>query len=316
MRIAEVVKFGGPEVLQSREVADPVAGAGQAVIDVVAADTLFVETQIRTGWGAEQWGLTPPYVPGNGVAGRVSAVGPDVDPGLVGRSVAAHTGGHGGYASRVVVDADALIPVPEGLGLVDAAALLHDGPTALALLDKVGARAGERALVLGAAGGMGLVLVQLLVAAGAQVIGAARGERKLEAVRSLGAEAVDYSQPGWDQRVGEPDVVFDGVGGELGRAAFAITARGGRYSAHGAPSGDFTPISQAEAAERDIRLTGIELVQLGPGELKDATERALREAAAGQIRPLIGRTFPLVEAGAAHSAIEERQVVGKTLLLA
>lgn len=324
MRIVEAVKFGGPDVLRTRDVPDLVAGAGQAVIEVVAADTLFVETQIRAGIGSEYWGLEPPYVPGNGVSGRVAAVGAGVDAAWVGRSVGAHTGGaQGAYASQVVVDAEALVAVPDGLELTYAAALLHDGPTALALLDKVGApRTGEWALVLGAAGGMGLVLVQLLVAAGARVAGAARGAAKLDAVRSLGAEAVDYSLPGWVSQVrglvGDSgvEVVFDGVGGELGRAAFGLVARGGRFSAHGTPSGSFTGIAQPDAAAAGVTLTGIERVQLSPGELRQTTARAFAAAADGRIRPIVGRTYPLERAGEAHAAIENRQVVGKTVLLA
>ncbi|GAB3400092.1 MDR/zinc-dependent alcohol dehydrogenase-like family protein [Flindersiella endophytica] len=324
MRVVEAVKFGGPDVLRTREVPDAVAGAGQVVIEVAAADTLFVETQIRAGIGSEYWGIEPPYVPGNGVAGRVSAVGAGVDPAWAGRAVAAHTGGaRGAYASRAVVDADALVDVPSGLELTDAAALLHDGPTALALLDKVGApRQGGWALVLGAAGGMGLVLVQLLAGAGARVVGAARGAEKLAAVRSLGAEAVDYSAPEWVAEVrslvGDSgvEVVFDGVGGELGRAAFGLVTPGGRFSAHGMPSGSFTGLDQPDATAAGITLTRIEQVQLAPGELRQTTARALAAAADGRIRPFVGRTYPLERAGEAHAAIENRQVVGKTLLLA
>jgi NADPH:quinone reductase len=132
---------------------------------------------------------------------------------------------------------------------------------------------------------------------------------------------VDYSEPDWPRRVREatggtgPDVVFDGAGGELGRAAFEITARGGRFSAHGGPSGGFTEIDRYEAERRRVTVRGIEQVQYSPTELRRMTERALSEAAAGRIKPVIGRTFPLEQAADAHAAIEAREVVGKTLLL-
>ena len=121
--------------------------------------------------------------------------------------------------------------------------LLHDGPTALTLARNAAIRPGERVLVTGAAGGLGILLVQLAIAAGGHVVAAARGERKLELLRSLGADAVDDSAPEWTQIVRRetggtgPDVILDGVGGQIGQDAFTIIAPGGRFSAHGAPSG-------------------------------------------------------------------------------
>ena len=164
--------------------------------------------------------------------------------------------------------------------------------------------------------------MQLVRAAGGRVIAAARGRRKLGIVRTLGADVVvDYSEPGWPKRVRDatggtgPDVVFDGAGGELGRAAFEITARGGRFSADGGPSGGFTMIDPYEAEHRRVTVRGIEQVQFSPAELHRMTERALAEAAAGRIKPVIGRTFPLEQAADAHAAIEAREVIGKTLLV-
>jgi len=325
MRVIEATEFGGPEVLVPVDSADPVAGPGQVVVDVAVADTLFVDTQIRRGWGREHFTVHPPYVPGNGVAGVVSSVGDGVDPDWIGRRVVAHTGergGHGGYVERAVVPADAIVAVPDGLDLRDATAVLHDGPTALGLVDTARIRPREWVLVLAAGGGLGILLVQLVHAAGGRVIAAARGERKLDLVRRLGAAiVVDYSEPDWPKRVVDatggtgPDVVFDGAGGELGRAAFDITARGGRFSAHGAPSGGFTAIEPHEAARRRVIVHGIEQVQFAPADLRQMTERAMSEAAAGRIAPVIGRTFPLEKAADAHAAIENRLVIGKTLLL-
>ncbi|SHF79965.1 zinc-binding dehydrogenase [Streptoalloteichus hindustanus] len=320
MRVVRVTGFGGPEVLVPGEAPEPVAGPGQVVVEASAIDVIFVETQIRSGWGGEYFTVEPPYVPGGGVAGQVVAVGADVDPTWLGRRVLARAEG-GGYAERVVASAAGLVPVPDELDLRDAAALLHDGPTAMGLMDVVGVRRGETVLVNAAAGGMGILLVQLARAAGARVIGAARGERKLALVRELGAEAVDYTEPGWVERVRElaggdgVDVVLDGAGGEIGRAAFDVVAPGGRFSAHGAPSGGFAPIDQEQARRRNVRLTGIEKVQFSPEEITRLATRAVDAAAAGRIRPVIGRTFPLAEAAEAHAVVEARAVVGKTLLL-
>jgi NADPH2:quinone reductase len=322
VRVVEVTRFGGPDVLKPAEAPDPVAGPGQVVVDVFAADVLFVETMVRRGWGREYFPVEPPYVPGDGVAGQVISVGKGVDPGWVGRKVVTRTGERGGYAEQAVVGVRGLIPVPDGLGLREAAALIHDGNTAMALAEAVPIRSGEWVLVVAAAGGMGVLLLQLARAAGARVIGAARGKRKLDLATELGADVVaDYSEPDWAERVLQvsggagPDVVFDGVGGEIGRAAFEVTARGGRFSAHGAPSGEFAMIDPHEAERRGITVSGIEQVRLSPTDALPLAERALSEAAAGRIRPIIGQAFPLERAADAHAAIEARDVVGKTLLL-
>jgi NADPH2:quinone reductase len=191
----------------------------------------------------------------------------------------------------------------------------------MGLIEQAGLRGEEWVLALGAGGGLGSLLVQLAHGAGARVIAAARGEKKLDLARELEAdELVDYSQADWTERIvvitggAGADVVFDGVGGEIGKVAFEVTARGGQFSAHGAPSGDFASIDREEAALRTISVRGIEQVQFGPEDARRFTEEAMSEAAAGRIRPVIGEIFPLERADDAHRAIEARGVVGKTLL--
>jgi NADPH2:quinone reductase len=321
MRVVQATKFGGPEVLVPSEAAEPVAGPSQVVVEVSVAPVLFLDTQIRSGSARAWFPATPPYVPGRGVAGAVSSVGAGVDPDWVGCRVVADTA-DGGYLERAVVAVEGLIAVPEGLGMAEAAALLHDGRTAVSLIGQAHLRAGERVLVLGAGGGLGSLLVQLAHRAGARVIGAARGRQKLDLAEQLGADAVvDYSQSGWLEQVltdtggAGADMVFDGVGGEIGRTAFAVTAHGGRFSAHGTPGGGFASIDLQEAGRRDITVRGIEHVQFAPADARRITEWAMSEAAAGRIRPVIGQTFPLEQAADAHRAIEARDVIGKTLLV-
>jgi NADPH2:quinone reductase len=321
MRVVQATKFGGPEVLVPSEAAEPVAGPSQVVVEVSVAPVLFLDTQIRSGSARAWFPATPPYVPGRGVAGAVSSVGAGVDPDWVGCRVVADTA-DGGYLERAVVAVEGLIAVPEGLGMAEAAALLHDGRTAVSLIGQAHLRAGERVHVLGAGGGLGSLLVQLAHRAGARVIGAARGRQKLDLAEQLGADAVvDYSQSGWLEQVladtggAGADMVFDGVGGEIGRTAFAVTAHGGRFSAHGTPGGGFASIDLQEAGRRDITVRGIEHVQFAPADARRLTERAMSEAAAGRIRPVIGQTFPLEQAADAHRAIEARDVIGKTLLV-
>ncbi|MGW6409824.1 zinc-binding dehydrogenase [Streptomyces vinaceus] len=316
MRAVRVDGYGGPEVLVPVELPDPVPGAGEVVVRAEAVDTIFVETQIRGGWG-ESFGIHPPYVPGGAAAGTVVAVGEGVDPHWRGRRVVAAPGTKGTYAELVRVPVELLVPVPDGLESAEAAALAHDGVTASGIVEGLGIGAGERVLILGAAGGMGTLLMQFAVAAGAYVVGAARGERKLALVRELGADrAVDYTEPGWTSAVGGPvDVLLDGVGGELGLAGFGLVRDGGRVSAHGAPSGGFTALDPAQAQRRGIALRGIAEVQFPSAEVTRLAGFALAEAAAGRLRPVIARRFPLAEAAEAHRAIEARAVAGKALLI-
>ena len=323
-QVVQVTRFGGPEVLATAAVPDLVPGPGEAIVAVSAADVLLLDAVIRSGLAAAWFPITPPYVPGNGVAGQVSAVGQGVNPGWTGRAVVAHTGeggGSGGYAEQARVQAARLVAVPGGVDLAEAAAVLHDGATALGLAGSTGIRPGEQVLILGAAGGLGVLLGQLARAAGAQVVAAARGKAKLDLLAGLGAGAVvDYSEPDWTGQVTRvtggagPDVVFDGAGGELGAAAFETIATGGRFSAHGAASGGFAPVGTDQAARRGVTLRGIEQVQFGPGEHERLAGQALAALAAGRIRPFVGQVFPLPQAAAAHLALETRSAVGKTLL--
>jgi NADPH:quinone reductase len=176
-------------------------------------------------------------------------------------------------------------------------------------------------LVLGAAGGMGILLVQLLAARGANVIGAARGQAKLAAVARAGAAAVDYGEPGWADAVlraaggARPAIVLDGAGGAIGAAAFDLTADGGWFSAHGSPSGSFAGIDADAARSRRVRVSTIRDLQYGAGDRSRLMKDVLSHLAAQEIVPLIGQTFSLSEAARAHEAIGARRTVAKTLLL-
>jgi NADPH:quinone reductase len=315
MRAVWLTEFGAPEVLAVGDAPDPVAGPGQALVDVWFAGVTFVETQFRaTGTGPFAAAL--PMIPGNGVGGVVAAVGPGTEAALVGRRVVSGTGGRGGYAERAAVDAAGLFRVPDGLALDAAVALLADGRTATLLVSAAGVRPGERVLVEAAAGGVGTLLVQLVRAAGATVVALAGGDAKVRLARDLGARvAVDYLRPDWTGRVrdavGRVDVVLDGVGGAVARSAFELLDAGGRMVSFGLASGRWADISEPEAARRGVRLLRL---RPSPQQLRAGTEAALAEAAAGRLRPVIGQRYPLECAADAHAAIQSRATVGKTLL--
>jgi NADPH2:quinone reductase len=152
---------------------------------------------------------------------------------------------------------------------------------------------------------------------------AASSPRKLEVTRTLGADVVaDYTSPGWADQVravtGSLDVVFDGVGGDIGDAALGLLGRGGRFLAYGAASGSFTGASGIE--RRDIESRGVQFI---PGNTlvrssednRALVKRGLALAAAGRLQPVIGQVFPLSRAADAHATIEARATIGKTILV-
>ncbi|GAA3515007.1 zinc-binding dehydrogenase [Actinocatenispora rupis] len=315
MLVAEVARFGGPEVLVTRRVPDPAPETGQVVVAVSAVDVLFVETQVRAGWGREHFPVTPPYVPGDGVAGTVVAVGEGVDPAWLGRRVVGYTDSVNAYAERAVVPVEKIVPIPDGVDDATAATLTHDGPMALTLLDTARIASGTRVLVLGANGGAGLLAVGLAAAAGAYVIGAARGAAKQALVREAGAaEVVDPTDADWLDRVRDVDVVLDGVGGAIGSAALAAVRDGGTIFTYGAPTGGFATVDPDEARRRGITVHGLPALAQARDQVTALVARTLAEAAAGRISPVVGGTFPLTDAAGAHAAVEARTVLGKVLL--
>ncbi|MFI9505311.1 zinc-binding dehydrogenase [Nocardia sp. NPDC052566] len=329
MRAVYATEFGGPEVLTVREVPEPVAGPGEVVIEVAAADVMFLDTQLRSGWGTSFFDVRPPYVPGGAIAGVVTAVGADVDPSWVGKRVSSQTAASGiggglptgGYAEQALAKAETLVPVPDGLTLSQAVAVAHDGKTALAVFDRAAVRPGEWVLITAAGGGLGTLLIQLARAAGANVIAAARGGAKLELAARLGASVVlDYSEADWaaKARAATGDagvqVALDGAGGGFGTAALGAVADGGRFIGYGAAAGEFAALDQEAAAARGIAVTGLMDLTAGDTDWHALAERAQNEAVAGRLEVVIGQSFPLDQAGRAHAAIESRTAFGRTVL--
>jgi NADPH2:quinone reductase len=315
VRAVVIREFGPPEVLEPTEAEEVCAGPDDVVIDVEFANVTFVETQVRAGRPPHPSMLPAlPAILGNGVGGTVAGAGAGAG---TGRRVVASLNGTGGYAERALSPASRLIDVPDLLAMRDAVALLADGRTALALAARAELRAGETVLIEAAGGGVGTLLVQLARNAGARVVALAGHPRKLALARDLGADlTVDYRHDGWQRQVrdatGQVDVVFDGVGGDIGLAAFGLLGAGGRFCPFGMASGSFTAVTPEQAKAWRVS------VRAGAGgsqeELAALARAALDEAAAGRLRPVIGQEFELAEAAAAHEAIEARETIGKTLL--
>jgi NADPH:quinone reductase len=319
-------EFGPVENLRYEELPDPEPGEGQLRIAVEASGVHLIDTAIRRG---ERMGYFPlpelPMIPGREVAGVVDAVGPGVDRELIGRRIVAHLGAaNGGYADRAVVAAQALHKLPDHMSADVAVASIGTVRTAVAVLEVASLGADDVVLVTAAAGGLGSLFVQAGRNAGAVVVGVAGGGAKVEHVRKLGAEvAVDYSDPSWPERVREalgerePTVALDGVGGDIGDQAMELLGVGARLVLFGSASGRPTKVTTQDLAARSLTASwaiGPRIFKR-PGGLRQLEEKALAEVASGRLVPLVGQSFRLAEAGAAHTAIENRATVGKTVLV-
>lgn len=319
-------EFGPVENLRYEELADPAPAPDQVGIAVEASGVHLVDTAIRRGETGRLFPLPAlPMVPGREVAGVVDAVGTEVDEAWLGRRVVAHLGqANGGYAERAVVSAGALHGVPDDLAADAAVATIGTGRTAAGILEVAALTAADVVLVTAAAGGLGSLFVQAGLNAGAEVVGVAGGPAKVERVLALGATvAEDYRRTGWPDRVRqalgdrEPTVVLDGVGGELGRAAMELLGVGGRLVLFGWASGAPTQVTTADLTGRGLTVTwaiGPRMLQR-PGGLRALEAKALEEVTAGRLTPVVGQSFALADAAAAHTALENRDTVGKTVLV-
>jgi NADPH:quinone reductase len=319
-------EFGPAENLHYERVQDPEPGPGQVRIAVRAAGVHVIDTSIRRGQPGPGGSTSAlPMIGGREVAGVVDALGADADPTWLGRRVVAHLGttGAAGYAELAVVDTSSLHALDDTVDDAAAVAMIGTGRTAFAILESARLTAEDVVVVTSAAGGLGVLLVQAALDAGAIVVGAAGGSEKVEQVRQLGATVgVDYDADGWADQVKEQlggreaTIVLDGVGGVRGRAALELLGPGGRILFYGWSSGEPTKLSVYDLVGRGITASaaiGVRLLRR-PGGLRGFEAQALAALAAGQLVPLVTR-FPLAEAAAAHAALENRETIGKVVLI-
>ena len=320
MRAVVIEEFGVPEVLALREVSNPTVGPDDVLVEVEFASVTFVETQIRQGQAPHPSMLPKlPAIPGNGVGGAIVAVGPSVDPGLVGARVVSSTGGTGGYAELASVPAEAVIPVPDGLAMSDAVALLADGRTAVGLVDQVGIRPGERVLVEAAAGGVGSLLVQLAKRAGATlsprpVVPASSNLRARSGPTLRSTTAGRRGQARLPRPSAPPESTSFLTAWAAGSAAKRSGCSRGAADSPRLAWRRAASRRSASASSNDRDVTRVPRAVAEPGEFAPLSARALSLAAAGQLRPVVGQQVPLENAAEAHRAIEARTTIGKTLL--
>lgn len=319
MNAIRLHEFGPPENLVYERVEDPRPAAGQVRIGVAAAGVHLIDTTLRSGVQMGYPLPDLPAIPGREVAGTVDEVGDGVDATWRGRRVVAHLGvASGGYAELAVRDVEAVHALPDDVSEDAAVAMIGTGRTTMAILDVAQITPEDVVLVTAAAGGIGTLLVQAARNAGATVVGVAGGREKVEHVRALGATAVDYLQPGWDERVreahGEVTLALDGVGGDPGRAALELIGPGGRLVMFGWSAGEMTPMTAGDLYARGITVSaaiGARVRSLG---IRTLETKALAAAADGRWTPALSR-FRLAEAARAHAALESRGTTGKVVLV-
>ncbi len=307
-RVVLATAYGGPEVLAvvDRPGADP--GPGQARVEVRAAGVNPADWKSYTG----AFGTDPAALPrrlGFEVSGVVTAVGPDVDLAVGDEVIGFRVSG--GYAAELVVRASALVPKPASLGWEQAAGLMLTGATAVHALTATGVAEGDTVLVHGAAGGVGLMAVQLAALRGARVIGTVGGDGA-DLVRRLGAEPVRYGD-GLAGRVRE--LAPDGVA-----AALDLVGTDQAVDVSLELVADRQRIATIAAFDR-AGSEGIRALGSGPGadpgtELRDAARPELAEAAgADRLEVVVAATFPLEEVAAAHRQGMAGHTHGKLVLV-
>ncbi len=311
MRAIRIEEFGGPEKLVLAEIDDPVPGEGEVLVEVARSGINFADTHAtRNDYLAEQ---SLPLIPGAEVSGRTSD----------GRRVAALLPS-GGYAEKVAVHEAMLIPVPDEVSDDQAAALLLQGLTAMALVQRCArVEPGETLVVEAAAGGTGTLAVQLGKRAGAKVIGLASSEEKRALVERLGADAtVDSRAEDLGAAIREAnggervDAVLHMSGGEAFDAELGVLAPMGRMVVFGIASRQQRQVSTGALLQGSKTVVGFWLIHLlARRELvAPMIGELLGAVAAGELEVTVGGVYPLSEAARAHEDLIGRRTTGKLLL--
>ena len=322
MRAVVVERTGGPEALQVKEIDAPSPGPGQLLVDVTAAGVNFIDAYQRTGAYPREL----PFVAGSEGAGVVSAVGEGVSDVAVGDRVAWAMVDGAGYAEQAVVPAERAVPVPDEVDAETAAAVMLQGMTAHYLCESTyPARSGQTALLHATAGGVGLLLTQMLAAKGVRVIGSTSTEEKAELARAAGAsDVIRYTEQDIREEVRRltggrgVDVVYDGVGRTTFDAGLDVLVLRGMMVLFGASSGPVPPLDpQVLNRKGSLFLTRPTLGHYiaTRDELMARAGSVLGQVADGRLDVRVGGRYALEDAGRAHEDLEGRRTVGKLLLV-
>jgi NADPH2:quinone reductase len=303
MKAIVLRETGGPERLKLVEMSDPEPRDGQVVLHVRAAGVNFADVLIRRGRYPQAPEL--PTVPGSEVAGEAN-----------GRRVMALPQG-GGYAEALAVDERLVVPLPDGASFEEGAGFLLTFLTAwIPLTRQVRVGAGSVVLVHAGSGGVGSAAIQLAKHLGAHVVAtASTPEKRRVALEQAADEAVAYDK--FVEKV-RADVVLDPVGGDVFTESFRVLRPLGTVVALGYAGGWWEPLDPARLVGRNLGMQGFYLGRLmrhEPALVQEAVGELVALWSSGAVKPLIGATFPLEQAGEAHELIESREHVGKVVLV-
>ena len=317
MRAIVIARSGGPEVLEWREVPDPRPERGDVLIEVAASAVNRADVHQRKGHYDPPPGASP--YPGLEVSGVVAEVGPDVVGFRVGEEVCALLAG-GGYAERVAVPWQQVMPVPRGVRLVEAAGLPEVACTVWSnVFMTARLRKGETLLVHGGASGIGTFAVQLAKALGSRVVATVGSAAKAERVRQLGAdETVDYHLEDFAEKV-RADVILDIMGAAYLAGNIRALRAGGRLVIIGLQGGRKAEIDLGMLLAKRASVHGTTL-RARPVDDKGAIVRSVVDnvwplVAAEAVRPVVHAEVPLEEAGRAHRMVDSGEHIGKILLV-
>lgn len=321
MRAIVMQRVGGPEVLELAEVPVPTPGPGDVLVEIHACGVSFADTERRR---AVYRPPPLPWIPGGEGAGVVVETGAGVDPAWRGRRVALYAlppAVSGTYAELATCPEAALVPLPDGLDVITAAAVLAQGLTAYLLIHRAARiRADQVVLIHAAAGGVGLLAVQLAKQLGARVLGTVSNDDKAHAVRDAGGEPLRYGDDLVDRvralTAGRGvDVVLDSVGLSTQAASMAMLAPFGELVHFGDAGGFPAPVNPEDLYARSIKVSAFGLDERHDPLASAHARRALIASAAdGSLQFRVSRTLPLAEAAEAHRLIESRGTIGKLVL--
>ena len=323
MKAIRAHSFGGPEVLKLEDVADPVPGRGEVVVDVRAAGVNPADTYMRNG----TYAIVPklPYIPGGDAGGVISALGAGVRDFAIGDRVIVGTALSfdltGCYAEKVKRKASEVLPLPPGVSFAAAATFGVPYATAhYALFARGGARAGETVFIHGASGSVGTSALQLAKRAGLKVVGSAGTAKGLALITQEGADlAVDHTQKDYLEEVkgftGEkgPELILEMLANVNLAADMDLAAKYGRIVVIG-NRGEIT-INPRIAMMKELDIRGTALWNATPEQMQPIMKDIVEGVAAGTLRPIIGRDMPLAEAAAAHEAVLQPGAYGKIVLV-
>ncbi|HZQ68333.1 MAG TPA: quinone oxidoreductase [Terriglobales bacterium] len=321
MKAIVVSRTGGPEVLEYTEVPTPQPKPNEALVKISASGVNFIDVYFREG----RYPAKLPFIPGQEAAGTVIEVGSEVRDVRPGDRVA-YTAVLGSYAEYAAVPADRLVKIPEGLGEREAAAAMLQGMTAHYLShDTFPLKKGDTALVHAAAGGVGLLLVQMAHQIGARVIGTVSTEEKAKLAREAGAdEIILYTQQDFEAETKRltngrgVDVVYDSVGKTTFEKGLNVLRPRGMMVLFGGSSGAVPPFDLIQLSQKgSLYVTRPTLVHYiaARQELGQRANAVLGMIAAGKLKLRIEHIYPVRDAAQAHRELEGRKTTGKLLLI-